>query len=94
MEQTASALKLLGDYTAASWKLSSRVVDPPVSDPLTSDVNKSAVGGIDFSEVSFDANTTLAYSANTNNSAGALTVSDGLHAQLLRCSANTWRPAS
>ena len=81
------ALKLLGDYTTASWKLSkdnmggTRVVDPPVTGSLTSDANNGAAGGIDLSGISFDANTTLAYSANGNNSGGNLTVSDGLHAQ-------------
>jgi hypothetical protein len=81
------ALKLLGNYTTASWTLSkdstggTRVVDPPVTGSLSADANGGAAAGIDLSGISFGANTTLAYSANSNNTGGTLTVSDGLHAQ-------------
>jgi hypothetical protein len=81
------ALKLLGNYTTASWTLSkdstggTRVVDPLVAGSLSADANSGAGGGIDLSGISFDAHTTLAYSANSNNTGGTLTVSDGLHAQ-------------
>jgi hypothetical protein len=81
------ALKLLGNYTTASWTFSkdstggTRVVDPPVIGSLTADGNGGAGGGIDLSGISFGANTTLAYSVNSNNTGGTLTVSDGLHAQ-------------
>jgi hypothetical protein len=75
-------LNVLGDYRTASWVLSkdrnggTRVVDRPISGSLTH-------GGIDLSEISFGANTTLAYAANSHNTGGSLTVSDGLHAQRL-----------
>jgi hypothetical protein len=78
------ALKLLGNYTTASWTLSkdstggTRVVDPP---SLTANANGSAAAGIDLSDISFGANTTLAYSVNSDNTGGSLTVSDGFHAQ-------------
>jgi hypothetical protein len=81
------ALKLLGNYTTASWMLSkdsaggTRVVDPPVTGSLSADGNGGAVGGIDLSGISFGANTTLAYSPSSDNTGGTLTVSDGLHAQ-------------
>jgi hypothetical protein len=81
------ALKLLGNYTTASWMLSkdstggTRVVDPPVTGSLSAGANGGAVGGIDLSGISFGANTTLAYSPSSDNSGGTLTVSGGLHAQ-------------
>jgi hypothetical protein len=81
------ALKLLGNYTTASWTLSkdstggTRVVDPPVTGSLSADANGGAVGGIDLSGISFGAHTTLAYSPSSDNTGGTLTVSDGLHAQ-------------
>jgi hypothetical protein len=81
------ALKLLGNYTTASWMLSkdstggTRVVDPQVTSSVTADANHGALGGIDLSGIGFDGKTTLAYSANSNNTSGTLAVSDGLHAQ-------------
>ena len=81
------ALGLMGDYTAASWKLSkdstggTRVVDPPVTGSLSANADGGAGGGIDLSDISFGDNTTLAYTANSDKTGGTLTVSDGLHAQ-------------
>ena len=48
---------------------------------LTADANGAAEGGNDLSGIGFGANTTLAYSANSDNRGGTLTVSDGFHAQ-------------
>jgi hypothetical protein len=82
-------LNLLGDYSTASWLLSkdrnggTLVVDPPISGSLTPDADHGTASGIDLSEISFGANTTLAYAANNDNTGGTLTVSDGLHAQSL-----------
>jgi len=82
-------LNLLGDYSTASWLLSkdgtggTLVVDPPISGSLTPDADRGTASGIDLSEISFGANTTLAYAANKGNTGGTLTVSDGLHAQRL-----------
>jgi hypothetical protein len=84
------ALNLLGDYRTASWVLSqdssktgTLVVDPPVNGSLTPNASGGADGSIDLSNIKFGANTTLGYSANTDNTGGTLTVSDGLHAQSL-----------
>jgi hypothetical protein len=80
------ALKLLGDYTTASWTLSkdsaggTRVVDPPVTGSLSPRANGGA-GRNDLSGIGFGANTTLGYSPNGDNTSGTLTASDGLHAQ-------------
>ena len=82
-------LNLLGDYSTASWLLSkdgtggTLVVDPPISGSLTPDADRGTASGIDLSEISFGANTRLAYAANNDNTGGTLTVSDGLHAQSL-----------
>jgi hypothetical protein len=82
-------LNLLGDYSTASWLLSkdrnggTLVVDPPISGSLTPNADHGTASGIDLSEISFGANTTLAYAANNDNTGGTLTVSDGLHAQSL-----------
>jgi hypothetical protein len=81
------SLNLLGNYIGASWMLSqdggtgTLVKDPPVSGTLTPSANGGAAGSIDFSGISFDVETTLAYWMNTANTGGTLTVSDGLHAQ-------------
>jgi hypothetical protein len=81
------ALNLLGNYIGASWMLSqdggtgTLVKDPPVSGALTPCTNDRVAGSIDFSGISFGPNTTLAYSANSDNTNGTLTVGDGLHAQ-------------
>ena len=81
------ALKLLGNYIGASWMLSqdsgtgTLVKDPPASGSLTPNATGGAAGSIDLSGISFGTNTTLAYSPNSNNTGGSLTVSDGLHAQ-------------
>jgi hypothetical protein len=81
------ALKLLGNYTKASWTLSkdsaggTRVVDPPVTGSFTADANGGACGGINLPSISSDVNTTLAYWMNSANTGGTLTGSDGLHAQ-------------
>jgi len=82
-------LNLLGDYSTASWLLSkdgtggTLVVDPPISGSLTPDADRGTASGIDLSEISFGANTTLTYSANNDHTGDTLTVSDGLHAQSL-----------
>jgi hypothetical protein len=82
-------ITLAGNYTQSSWHLSAdktggtSVVDPPLSGSLTRDPNGGAQGSIDLSNVSFGTNTTLGYSANSDNSGGTLTVSDGLHATSL-----------
>jgi hypothetical protein len=83
------ALSLKGNYTTASWTLSkdgsggTLVVDPPVTGSLTPDQAGSAQGQIDLSDISFGADTTLGYSANSANTGGTLTVSDGSHATSL-----------
>ena len=83
------AIDLLGNYTQSSWHLSpdktggTIVVDPPLSGSLTWDPNGGAQGSIDLSNISFGTNTTLGYSANSDNTGGTLTVSDGLHATSL-----------
>ena len=82
-------LSLLGDYSTASWRLSNDgnggtlVVDPPISGSLTPEGDHPTASGIDLSEISFGANTRLAYAANNDNAGGTLTVSDGSHAQSL-----------
>jgi len=83
-------LNLTGNYSGASWFLSqdssktgTLVVDPPVDGSLNPGPNGGTSAGIDLSEISFGANTTLAYSANSDNTGGTLTVSDGAHAQSL-----------
>ena len=81
------SLNLLGNYIGASWMLSqdggtgTLVKDPPVSGSLTPCANGDAAGTIDLSGISFGPNTTFAYSANSDNTGGTLTVSDGLRAQ-------------
>jgi hypothetical protein len=81
------ALKLLGDYTNASWNLSkdstggTLVVDPPVNGSLA--LAPDGSGGIDLPNISFGASTVLAYSANNENTGGTLTVADGTHATSL-----------
>jgi hypothetical protein len=83
------AIGLLGNYTQSSWHISpdktggSIVVDPPLTGSLTWDPNGGAQGSIDLSNISFGTNTTLGYSANSDNTGGTLTVSDGLHATSL-----------
>ena len=70
------ALKLSGNYTHASWTLSkdatggTRVVDPSVAGSLTADAHGGAGAGIDLSSLGFGAHTTLAYSANSDNTGG------------------------
>jgi hypothetical protein len=82
-------LNLLGDYRTASWLLSkdgtggTLVADPPIRGSLTPDADHATASGIDLSEISFGANTRLAYAANSDNTGGTLTVSDGLHARSL-----------
>jgi hypothetical protein len=83
------AINLAGNYTQSSWHLSpdktggTSVVDPPLSGLLAWDPNGGAQGSIDLSNISFGTNTTLGYSANSDNTGGTLTVSDGLHATSL-----------
>jgi hypothetical protein len=82
-------LNLLGDYRTASWLLSkdanggTLVADPPISGSLTPDADHATASGIDLSEISFGANTRLAYAANSDNTGGTLTISDGIHPQSL-----------
>jgi hypothetical protein len=77
-------LNLLGNYTQAAWNLSkdgsggTLVVDPPRL--LAPNPVGAARGGIDPSDISFSANTSLGYAANNDNTGGTLTVSDGAHA--------------
>ena len=86
----SATLNLSGNYSTASWLLSSDpsgkgtlVVDPPVMGSFAADANGGAAGGIDLPNISFDVDTTLAYWMNSANTGGTLTVSDGLHAQSL-----------
>jgi hypothetical protein len=79
-------LNLLGNYTQAAWDLSkdgsggTLVVDPPVMRWLAPNPAGAAEGGIDFSEISFGADTSLGYAANGDNTGGTLTVGDGAQA--------------
>jgi autotransporter passenger strand-loop-strand repeat protein len=79
------AIKLLGNYTSASWKLSNDgsggtvVIDPPVTGSLTPSANLGA--GIDLSDISYDATTTLGYAPNSDGIGGTLTVSNSQIAQ-------------
>jgi hypothetical protein len=71
----------------ASFKLSqdsgtgTLIADPPVIGSLTPNPDGGADGTIDLSDISFGADTTLGYSANSDHTGGTLTVSDGFHAQ-------------
>ena len=77
----------LAPASYSSWLLSqdsgtgTLVADPVVTGSLSPDANGRPGTAIDLSEIGFGANTTLAYSANSANTGGTLTVSDASHAQ-------------
>jgi hypothetical protein len=78
-----------GESSTAPSKTIS-VTDPPLTasseQPFTNGSLTPAPhsgGSIDLSAIGFSANTTLGYSANSDNSGGTLTVSDGPHARSL-----------
>jgi hypothetical protein len=71
-------LNLLGDYRTASWSLSkdknggTLVVDPPITGSHTSTDSGDGASGIDFSGISFGAESTLGYSPNSDSHRGTL----------------------
>jgi hypothetical protein len=76
------SLKLVGDYTHSSWTLSKdKSGGTNVSDPLVS--GSLATGGIDLPDISFGADTTVGYAADSGKTGGTLTASDGVYAQSL-----------
>jgi hypothetical protein len=77
-------LNLLGNYTQATWKLSkdgsggTRVVDPPADGSNSPLPAGEAAGQIDLS--SFNADSSLGYSADIDHIGGTSTAGDGPHA--------------
>jgi hypothetical protein len=80
---------VLDGGTGSNILIQSATVKPPVNGPLAANA-KGGVNGsidltganssIDLTGISFGGNTTLGYSANSDNTGGTLTVSDGSHA--------------
>jgi hypothetical protein len=85
---TNSAKLSLAPSNYASWVLSqdsgtgTLIKDPSVTGSLDPDQSdRDTAPGLDFSDIAFGHDTTLAYAVNSDKTGGTLTVSDGLHAQ-------------
>jgi hypothetical protein len=84
-----ASIDMIGSYTSANFSITSGVsgtvaiVDPTVVNGGSVELGPAQAfprHGLDLSDIAFGAQTTLAYSENSADTGGTLTLTDGRHA--------------